>query len=156
MLNSSILGYRGGGFGKKSRYKMGRGSYYSSFCDREPSKFFANEHPCSSNPFNFKACSLALFCSNVATSDNLSSAIFPRDASCLHALTNTTGWKSSDRSYYSPFNRPPCARKTHCFTSSNLRPNFLIQSEGYSHSDQNYSHYFGIVRSASLVAIACI
>ena len=100
-------------------------------------------------PFNFTAFSLDLAYSNVVTRVSLSRAILFLLADCLQALMKTTGWKSSARSQSSPLIRPDCAFSTHCFTSNSFRPNLRIQSDGFSHYDQNSSHSLGSVRASS-------
>jgi hypothetical protein len=149
-LNYSSFGYSGGGFDKKSTYRTGNFSDYSSFCERGPSKFLWREHPWSISPFSFTAFSLDFADSKVVTRVNLSKAILFLLAACLHALMKTTGWNNYAKSHYSSFMRPDWAFKTHCFTSSNFLPNLRIQSEGSSHYDQNYSHSFGKVRPSNL------
>lgn len=57
--NYSKFGYRGGGFDKKSMYKMGSISYYESVFDADPNKCLLIEQPCKSKPFNFMAFSVA-------------------------------------------------------------------------------------------------
>ena len=134
--NSSVCWYIGGGFDKKSIYKVGNCSCSWSVFEVDPSKkFLVNEQPCSSNPFNFIAFSVAFSSSNVATKDNLSKAILFLATNCLHAFKKTAGWKSSARSNSSSFNRSLWAFIPHCLIKTSFLPNFLIHYNGSSHSE---------------------